>query len=143
VVYLSPQENKRLSTVERCHLQHNFNISNHSSSHGQLLLAHKTFVSPCPKVSETTPKTYRSWSRKRNSIKGTWYVECDIVSPTELRESTPIQLSVVRGKTPTTNHKDNVQDLFSYISHSPVTLADIGLSEERKELAMTSLCKHS
>jgi len=29
---------------------------------------------------------------KANSIKDTWYVECDIVSPKELRESTPIQL---------------------------------------------------
>jgi hypothetical protein len=45
-------------------------------------------------------------------------------------------LPVVRGKTPTTNHKANVQDLFSYIFHRPVTLADIGISEERKELAM-------
>jgi hypothetical protein len=71
-----------------------------------------------------------------NSIKGTWCVECDIVSPKELRESMPIQLPAVRGKTPTTNHKDNVQDLFSYIFHSPGTLADIGISEERKELAM-------
>jgi hypothetical protein len=53
-----------------------------------------------------------------------------------LREPTPIQLPVVRGKTPTTNHKDNVQDLFSKIFYSPVTLADIGISEERKELAM-------
>jgi hypothetical protein len=55
-----------------------------------------------------------------------------IVSPKELRESMPIQVPVVRGKTPTTNHKDNVQDLFSYIFHSPVTLADIGISEQRK-----------
>jgi hypothetical protein len=40
---------------------------------------------------------------KANNIKGTWYVECDIFSPKELRESTPIQLPVVRGKTHTTN----------------------------------------
>jgi hypothetical protein len=39
-------------------------------------------------------------------------------------------------KGPATNHKDNVQDLFSKIFHSPVTLGDIGISEERKELAM-------
>jgi hypothetical protein len=45
----------------------------------------------------------------------------------------PIQSPVVRGKTPNTNHKDNVQDLFSKIFYSPVTLADI--SEERKEQA--------
>jgi hypothetical protein len=31
-------------------------------------------------------------------------------------------LSVVRGKTPTTNDKDNVQDLFSNIFHRPLTL---------------------
>jgi hypothetical protein len=36
-------------------------------------------------------------------------------TPKELRESTPIQLPVVREKIPTTIHKDNVQDLFSNI----------------------------
>ena len=77
---------------------------------------------------------------KAISIKGTWYVECDIVSPKELRELTPIQLPVVRGKTPTTNRKDNVQDLFSKIFYSLVTLGDMGISEEGKELAMQ---KHS
>jgi hypothetical protein len=82
---------------------------------------------------------------KANSIKGTWYVECDIVSPKELRESTPIQLPVVQGKTPTTDHKDNVQDLFSNIFHSPLTLilADIGISEQRKELAMQATSHRS
>jgi hypothetical protein len=78
---------------------------------------------------------------KANSIKGTWYVKCDIVSPKELRESMPIQLPVVRGKTPTTNHKDNVQNLFGYIFHNPVTLADIGISEQRKELAMQAIAE--
>ena len=47
--------------VERCHLQHNFNISNHSSSHRRSHITN--LFSPCPKVSGTTPKTYRSWSR--------------------------------------------------------------------------------
>ena len=53
----------------------------------------------------------------------------------------PIQLPVVRGKTPTTNHKDNVQNLFGYIFHNPVTLADIGISEQRKELAMQAIAE--
>jgi len=88
--YISHHKNTNVSsTVERCHLQHNFNISNHSSSHRRSHITN--LFSPCPKVSGTTPKTYRSWSRKANSIKGTWYVECDIVSPKELRESMPIQ----------------------------------------------------
>jgi hypothetical protein len=59
-----------------------------------------------------------------------------MVSPQELRESTPIQLPVVRGKTQTTNLKDDVQDLFSNISYSPVTLPDIGILGQRKELAI-------
>jgi hypothetical protein len=82
---------------------------------------------------------HKRFKHEANSIKGTWYVESDIVSPKELRELThhhPIQLPVVRGKTPTTNHKDNMQDLFSNILYSPVTLADIGISKQRKELAM-------
>jgi hypothetical protein len=33
---------------------------------------------------------------KANSIKGFWYVECDIISPKHLRESALIQLPVVR-----------------------------------------------
>jgi hypothetical protein len=61
--------------------------------------------------------------------------------PKELRESTPIQLPVVREKTPTTNHKDNVQNLFSKIFYSPVTLADIGISEQRKELTMQAIAE--
>ena len=42
----------------------------------------------------------------------------------------------VRGKTPTTNHKDHVQDLFSYIFHIPVTLTDIGISLTRYTLCV-------
>ena len=78
---------------------------------------------------------------KANSIKGFWYVECDIISPKQLRESALIQLSVVRGNTPSTDHKDNVQDLFISIFNSPVTLADIGISEQRTELAMQAIAE--
>ena len=78
---------------------------------------------------------------KANSIKGFWYVECDIISPKHLRESALIQLPVVRGNTPSTDHKDNVRDLFSNIFNSPATLADIGISEQRKELAMQAIAQ--
>jgi hypothetical protein len=98
-------------------------------------LAHHKFVVTLPKSVRNDSQDLQVMVTKANSVKGTCYVECD-VSPKELRESTPIQLPVVRGKTPATNHEDNVQDLFSYIFHSPVTLADMGISEERKELAM-------
>ncbi len=60
--YISHRKNTNVSsTVERCHLQHNFNISNHSSSHRRSHITN--LFSPCQKVSGTTPKTYRSWSR--------------------------------------------------------------------------------
>jgi hypothetical protein len=104
-------------------------------------LAHHKFFFTLPKSVRNDPQDLQVMVTKANSIKGTWYVECDIVSPKELRESTPIQLPVVRGKTPTTNHKDNVQDLFSKIFYSPVTLADIGISEQRKELAMQAIAE--
>jgi hypothetical protein len=58
-----------------------------------------------------------------------------------LRESALIQLPVVRGNTPSTDHKDNVQDLFNNIFNSPATLADIGISEQRKELAMQAIAQ--
>ena len=79
---------------------------------------------------------------KANNIKGFWYIECDIISPKHLRESALIQLPVVRGNTPSTDHKDNVRDLFSNIFNSPATLADIGISE-RKELAMQAIAQVS
>jgi hypothetical protein len=77
-------------------------------------LAHHKFVFTLPKSVRNDSQDLQVMVTKANSIKGTWYVECDIVSPKELLESMPIQLPVVRGKNPTTNHKDNVQDLFSY-----------------------------
>ena len=73
--------------------------------------------------------------------KGFWYVECDIISPKQLRESALIQLSVVRGNTPAADHKDIVRDLFINIFKSPVILADIGISEQRKELAMQTIAE--
>jgi hypothetical protein len=78
---------------------------------------------------------------KANSIKGFWYVECDIISPKHLHESALIQLPVVRGNTPSTDHKDNVRDLFNNIFNSPATLADIGISEQRTELAMQAIAQ--
>jgi hypothetical protein len=134
VVYLSPKEHKRFK-----HGREVPPAAQLQCLKPQLIaqaFAHHKFVVTLPKSVRNDPQDLQVMVTKAHSIKGTWYVECDIVSPKELRESTPIQLSVVRGKTPTTNHKNNVQDLFSYIFHSPVTLADIGISEQRKELAM-------
>jgi hypothetical protein len=74
-------------------------------------------------------------------IEGFWYVECDIISPKLLRESALIQLPVVRGNTPSTHHQDNVWDLFNNIFNKPVTLADIGISEQRTELAMQAIAE--
>ena len=50
----------------------------------------------------------------------------------------PRALPVVRGNTPSTDHKDNVRDLFSNIFNSPATLADV---EQRKELAMQAIAQ--
>jgi hypothetical protein len=134
VVYLSPQEHKRFK-----HGREVPSAAQLQYLKPQLIaqaLAHHKFVFTLSKSVRNDSQDLPVMVTKANSIKGTWYVECDIVSPKELRESMPIQFPVVREKTPTTNHKDNVQDLFSYIFHSPVTLADIGISEQRKELAM-------
>jgi hypothetical protein len=105
-------------------------------------LAHHNFVFTIPKSVRNDSQDLQVMVTKANNIKGhTWYIECDIVAPKELRASTPIQLPVVRGKTPTTKHKDNVQDLFRYIFHNPVTLTDICISEQRNELVMQTIAE--
>jgi hypothetical protein len=113
VVYLSPQEHK--------HFKHGREVP----PAAQLLylkpqliaqaLAHHKFDFTLPKSVRNDSQGLQVTVTKANSIEGTCYVECDIVSPKELRESMPIQLPVVRRKTLTTNHKDNVQDFFSYM----------------------------
>lgn len=60
-IYLSPQEHKRFKHA----LQHTFNTFNHSSSHRRSYITN--LFSPCPRGSGTTPKTSRSWSRKRTA----------------------------------------------------------------------------
>ena len=101
-------------------------------------LAHHKFVFNLPKRVRNDPEDLQVMVTQANSIKGFLYVECDIISPKHLRESALIQLPVVRRNTPSTDHKDNVRDLFNNIFNSPATLADIGISEQRKELASYS-----
>jgi len=103
---------------------------------------HHKFVFTLPKRVRNDPEDLQVMVTKANNIKGFWYIECDIISPKHLRESALIQLPVVRGNTPSTDHKDNVRDLFSNIFNSPATLADIGISE-RKELAMQAIAQVS
>ena len=64
------------------------------------------------------PEDLQVMVTKANSIKGFRYVECDIISPKHLRESALIQLPVVRGNIPSTDHKDYVRDLFNNIFNS-------------------------
>ena len=117
VVYLSPQEHKRFKHGRKvppaAQLQYLY-------LKPQLIaqaLAHHKFVFTLPKSVRNDPADH---DHEANSIKSTWYVECDIFSPKKLRESTPMQLPVVRGKIPTTNDKDNVQDLFSTTQESVI-----------------------
>jgi len=104
-------------------------------------LAHHKFVFTLPKRFRNDPEGLQVMVTIANSIKGFWYVECDIISSKQLHESALIQLPVVRGNTPSTNHKDNVRDLFINIFNSPVTLADIGISEQQKVLAMQAMAQ--
>jgi hypothetical protein len=129
------------STVETCHLQHNSNTLNHSSLHRRPHITN--LFSPCPERVRNDPEDLQVMVTKANSIKGFWYVECDIISPKHLRESALIQLPVVRGNAPSTDHchKDNVRDLFNDIFNSHATLADFGISEQRKELTMQAIAQ--
>ena len=50
------------------------------------------------------------------------YADREIFSPNNLRDQRLIQIPVMRENTPTTNHKDNLCDLFNRIYGNPVTL---------------------
>jgi hypothetical protein len=64
--YICHRRNTNASSMaERYHLQHTFNTLNHSSSHRRSYITN--LFSPCPRGSGTTPKTSRSWSRKRTA----------------------------------------------------------------------------
>jgi len=85
VVYLSPQEHKRFKhgreVPPAAQLQY---------LKPQLIaqaLAHHNFVFTLPKrVRIDSQDVLQVMVTKANGIKGTWYVECDIVSPKELRD---------------------------------------------------------
>jgi hypothetical protein len=107
-IYLSPQEHRRFKhgreVPPAAQLQY---------LKPQLLaqaFVHHKFVFTLPRV-RNEPKDLQVMVTKANSIKGFWYVEWDIISPKHLRESALIQLPVVRGNNPSTDHKDNVRDL--------------------------------
>jgi hypothetical protein len=130
-IYLSPQEYKRIKhgreVPPAAQLQY---------LKPQLLaqtLVHHKLVFTLLKRARNDPEDLQVMVTKANSITDFWYVECDIISPKHLRESALIQLPVVRGNTPSTDHKDNVRDLFNNIFKNPATLADMGISEQRKE----------
>jgi len=109
--YICHRRNTNTSRmIERYHLQHTFNTLNYRSSHRLSYITN--LFSPCPR-GRNDPEDLQVMVTKANSIKGFWCVECDIISPKRLRESALIQLPVVRGNTPSTDHKDNVRDLFN------------------------------
>jgi hypothetical protein len=131
-IYLSPKEHKRFKhgreVPPAAQLQY---------LKPQLLaqaLAHHKFVFSLPKRVRNDPEDLQVMVTNAYSIKGFWYVECDIMSPKQLRGSALIQLPVVRGNTPSTDHKDNVRDLFISIFNSRVILADIGIQNNEKSL---------
>jgi len=89
-IYMSPQEHKRFKhgreVPPAAQLQY---------LKPQLLtqaLVHHKFVFTLPKRVRNDPEDLQVMVTKANSIKGFWYVECDIISPKHLRESAPIQL---------------------------------------------------
>jgi hypothetical protein len=138
-IYLSPKEHKRFK-----HCREVPPAAQLQYLKLQLLaqaLAHHKFVFTLPKRVRNDPEDLQVMVTKVYNIKGFWYVECDIMSPKQLRESALIQLPLVRGNTPSTDHKDNVRDRFISIFNSPVTLADIGISEQRKVLDMQTIAE--
>ena len=64
-IYLSPQEHRRFQHGREVPPAAQLQYLNQSSSHRRSHITN--LFSPCPKGSGTTPKTYRSWSRKRTA----------------------------------------------------------------------------
>ena len=102
-------------------------------------LVHHKFVFTLPKDIRGDEVDVQVMASHAYSVKKFWYVDCEIVSPKALREPEPIQIPVVRGVSPTTNHKHNLRDLFDRIYDNPVTLADIGIDTKRVERATAAM----
>ena len=96
-------------------------------------LAHHKFVFTLPKDVRGDKEDLQVMATHAYSLYKFWYVDFQILSPKSLREQQPIQLPVVRGDSPTTNHKDNLRDLFNRIFQNPATLADLGINRTRVE----------
>ena len=101
-------------------------------------LVHHKFVFTLPKDVRNDETDLQIMASHAYSYKKFWYVDWKIVSPDPQNQSM-IQLPVMRGKTPTTNHKDNLLDLFNRIFHNPATLADLGIDEVRVQRAVRAL----
>ncbi len=89
-IYFSPQEHKRFKLGREvppaAQLQYlKLQLLAHT-------LAHHKFVFTLPKRVRNDPNDLQVMVSKANSIKGFWYVECDIISPNQLCESALIQL---------------------------------------------------
>ena len=102
-------------------------------------LAHHKFVFTLPKDVRGDKEDLQVMATHAYSLYKFWYVDFQILSPKSLREQKPIQLPVVRGDSPTTNHKDNLRDLFNRIFQNPATLADLGINSTRVEQAAVAM----
>ena len=102
-------------------------------------LVHHKFVFTLPKDVRNDTTDLQIMSVHAYSYKKFWYVDWKVISPGNSRDQTLIQIPVTRGKTPTTDHKDNLLDLFNRIFRNPATLADLGIDEARVERAVKAM----
>ena len=102
-------------------------------------LVHNKFVFTLPKDVRGDEADLQVLASHAYSSKKFWYVDCKILSPEVPEEEKIIQMPVVRGNTPTTNHKHNLRDLFNRIYQNPTTLADIGITRARAQQAASAL----
>ena len=102
-------------------------------------LVHNKFVFTLPKDVRGDEADLQVLASHAYSSKKFWYVDCKILSPEVPEEEKTIQMPVVRGNTPTTNHKHNLRDLFNRIYQNPTTLADIGITRARVQQAASAL----
>ena len=102
-------------------------------------LVHNKFVFTLPKDVRGDKADLQVLASHAYSSKKFWYVDCKILSPEVPEDEKIIQMPVVRGNTPTTNHKHNLRDLFNRIYQNPTTLADIGITRARVQQAASAL----
>jgi hypothetical protein len=103
----------------------------------KILVYHKhvlTLTCSFLQVDNTHKDDLKLMTRRAYVIKGFPYIDYEVIAPKKMQEvykGSPIQIPVTKGTVKSTNHKGNVIDVLRQTYNKPVSLADIGINDER------------